>query len=60
MPAGTITLQHGAIPEAKWPAMTMAFRASPAILDSAKVGDHVNFDLKLEGGAGEVMAITRQ
>jgi Cu(I)/Ag(I) efflux system protein CusF len=58
--AGAITLQHGPIPEAKWPAMTMAFKASPAILGSAKVGDHVNFDLRLEAGAGEVTAITRQ
>src|SRR3546814_10875228 len=26
--AGTITLAHGPIPEAKWPAMTMAFKRS--------------------------------
>src|SRR3546814_5515399 len=51
--AGTITLDHGPIPEAKWPAMTMAFKAAPAIIDAAKVGDKVDFDLTLTGNAGE-------
>ncbi len=55
--AGTITLDHGPIPEAKWPAMTMAFKAAPAITDAAKVGDKVDFDLKLTGSASEVTAI---
>lgn len=59
-PAGTITLDHGPIPEAKWPAMTMAFKAAPAITDSAKVGDKVDFDLTLTGSAGEVTAIHKQ
>ena len=35
--AGTITLDHGPIPEAKWPAMTMAFKAAPSITDAVKV-----------------------
>lgn len=58
--AGTITLDHGPIPEAKWPAMTMAFKASPAITDAAKVGDKVDFDLTLTGNSGEVTAIHKQ
>lgn len=58
--AGTITLDHGAIPEAKWPAMTMAFKAAPAIIDAAKVGEKVDFDLRLTGSAGEVTAIHKQ
>jgi Cu/Ag efflux protein CusF len=58
--AGTITLDHGPIPEAKWPAMTMAFKAAPAITDPAKVGDKVDFDLTLTGSAGEVTAIHKQ
>ena len=58
--AGTVTLDHGPIPEAKWPAMTMAFKAAPAITDAAKVGDKVDFDLTLTGSAGEVTAITKQ
>lgn len=56
--AGTITLDHGPIPEAKWPAMTMAFKANPAsLLDTVKVGDKVDFDLKIEGSANEVTGI---
>jgi Cu/Ag efflux protein CusF len=58
--AGTITLDHGPIPEAKWPAMTMAFKAAPTITDAAKVGDKVDFDLTLTGSAGEVTAIHKQ
>lgn len=58
--AGTITIKHGAIPEAKWPAMTMAFKAAPAITGAVAVGDKVDFDLTLVGSAGEVTAITKQ
>jgi len=58
--AGTITLDHGPIPEANWPAMTMGFKAAPGLTDSVKVGDKVAFDLKLEGGSGEITAIARQ
>lgn len=59
--AGTITLDHGPIAEAKWPAMTMAFKATPtALLDTVKVGDKVAFDLKLMGGGGEVTAIQKR
>lgn len=58
--AGTITLDHGPIPEAKWPAMTMTFKAAPAITDAAKVGEKVDFDVTLTGNAGEVTAITKQ
>ena len=58
--AGTITLDHGPIPEAKWPAMTMAFKAAPAITDAATVGEKVDFDVTLTGSAGEVTAIHKQ
>ncbi|SNS96791.1 copper-binding protein [Sphingopyxis indica] len=58
--AGTITLDHGPIAEADWPAMTMAFKAKPELLDSVKVGDKVAFDLALNGNAGEVTAIQKQ
>jgi Cu/Ag efflux protein CusF len=58
--AGTITLDHGPIAEADWPAMTMAFKAKPELLDSVKVGDKVTFDLALNGNAGEVTAIQKQ
>ena len=58
--AGTVTLDHGPIPEANWPAMTMAFKAKPELLDGVKVGDKVAFELALKDGAGEVTAIKRR
>jgi len=58
--AGTITLDHGAIPEAGWPPMVMGFKAAPALLGGVAVGDKVAFDLKLHDGSGEVTAITKR
>lgn len=58
--ASTITVDHAPIPEANWPAMTMGFKAAPALAQSVKVGDKVAFDLKLENGGGEITAITKQ
>lgn len=58
--AGTITLDHGAMPEAGWPAMTMSFKAAPDVAQSVKVGDRVAFDVRLEGGAGAVTAVQKQ
>ena len=40
-----------------WPAMTMKFKASPAALQEAAVGDRIQFDLTVRDGAGEVTAI---
>lgn len=58
--SGTITLDHGPIPEINRPAMTMTFKAARALMDRAKVGDKVAFALRLEGNAGEMTAITKQ
>ena len=58
--AGTVTIEHAPIPEANWPAMNMAFKASPEVAKQVKAGDKVAFDLKLQGGGGEVTAITKQ
>lgn len=58
--AGTITLQHGPIPDVKWPAMTMTFKANPTSLaDQVKVGDKVSFDVKVQGQDNEVTAIRK-
>ena len=58
--AGKITLDHQAIPEVNWPAMTMTFTAKPGVLDRLAVGDKVAFDVTVKGNAGEVTAATRQ
>lgn len=54
--AGTISLNHEAIPAISWPAMSMQFRAeNPAMLQGIAVGDHVTFELK---SASETSIIT--
>ena len=58
--AGKITLNHGPIPEADWPAMTMTFAAKPQVLEDVSVGDRVDFDLLVKGGAGEVTAVRKR
>lgn len=58
--AGTITIDHSAIPAVNWPAMTMTFKADPKLLAGVAVGDKVAFDLALKGSAGEVLAIKKQ
>lgn len=55
--AATITISHEAIRSIGWPAMTMKFKASPAVLQEAEVGDRIQFDLTVRDGAGEVTAI---
>jgi len=55
--AGTVTLDHEAMPEVGWPAMTMSFKADPALLAGIEEGDKVAFDLTLSGGSGEITAL---
>lgn len=55
--AGSITLDHGPIAALKWPAMTMPFKAAPALTQNLKVGQKVTFTLK-SGGAPEIIAIS--
>lgn len=57
--AGKITLDHGAIPEVGWPAMTMAFAARPDVLANVAIGDKVAFDLAVDGGGGRVTALRK-
>lgn len=58
--ADSITVDHAPIPDANWPAMTMGFKTTPELAKSVKPGDKVAFDLKLQGGGGEITAITKQ
>jgi Cu(I)/Ag(I) efflux system periplasmic protein CusF len=55
---GKITLHHGPIPELKWPAMTMGFKASADVLKTAKVGQKVTF--QLNPATSEVVALQPQ
>ncbi len=59
--AGTLTIKHDAIPAVDWPAMTMAFKATPpSLLDGLKVGEKINFDVTVKGSDAEVTAVTPQ
>ncbi len=57
---GKITIEHEPIASLGWPAMNMGFSASPALIEQAKVGDRVEFDMLVTGSAGEVTAIRPQ
>ncbi len=49
--AAKITIKHGDIPSIEMPPMTMVFTVKdPALLDIAKSGDKVRFDVMKEGG----------
>lgn len=58
--AGTITLDHAAIPGVGWPAMKMGFSARPALLNGIAAGDGVAFTITVRGNVGEVTAISKQ
>jgi len=55
--AGRVTIKHGPIPAVGWPAMTMSFRAAPALLRGAKSGQPVAFDVRTRGADAEVTAL---
>ena len=57
--AGTITLEHSAIPAVGWSAMTMGFSAKHGVLTGIAVGDKVDFDVIVTGSTGEVTAIKK-
>ncbi len=46
---GVVKIHHAPIPALKWPAMTMDFKAAPAVLAAAKVGKSVSFTLNAAG-----------
>jgi Cu(I)/Ag(I) efflux system membrane fusion protein len=51
--AGTVSISHGAVPELKWPAMTMEFKlANESLLKGLKPGNTVAFEF-VERSPGE-------
>lgn len=46
---GKITIAHGPVPALNWPAMTMAFAATPEQLQTVKAGQQVEFEFESEG-----------
>src|SRR5262245_42910532 len=54
-----ITVNHGPIPEIKWPAMRMEFPVVSSLdLSKVKVGDKVRFTLSGSGNSYTVQSIT--
>lgn len=54
-----VKLKHDAVPELKWPAMTMFFNvADKALLDTVKIGDQVEFEfVKVDSGGSLITKI---
>ena len=57
---GTVTIEHGEMPELKWPPMTMAFAAPPEFLTNISPGDEVRFELSVEDGRGRITALAKR
>ncbi len=55
--AGTITIDHGPVPDVGWPAMTMAFAATEEQLSSVSVGDNVRFQFEQSEEGSKISAI---
>lgn len=58
--AGTVTLNHAPIEAIHWGAMTMEFKADPAVLQGVTAGDHVSFELKSATEPQTVMMVQKQ
>ena len=58
--AGTITVDHGAVPAIEWPAMTMAFDADEQLRQDVAVGDTISFEFTTGEGGNTITSITKQ
>ncbi len=54
---GKITIAHGPVAALKWPAMTMAFAATPEQLQAVKAGQQVDFDFLSHGMSASLTSI---
>jgi Cu(I)/Ag(I) efflux system periplasmic protein CusF len=55
---GKLTIAHGPVAALKWPAMTMAFKATPAQLASVHVGQKVKFEFVADGMDATITGIS--
>jgi Cu/Ag efflux protein CusF len=56
---GKVTIKHGAIADLELPAMTLVYKAAPAILKDIKPGDKVSFTARREAGQYVVVKISK-
>ncbi|TFI59873.1 copper-binding protein [Sphingomonas parva] len=55
-----VTISHGAVEAAGWPAMTMTFTAErPELATSVKAGDRVSFEFRKSGGGATLTSISK-
>ncbi len=54
---GTITIAHGAVPSANWPAMTMTFKIAPEMVGDIKEGARVEFEFVTKGMDAKITKI---
>lgn len=57
--AGKVTIRHGNIPALDLTAMTLVYRADPALLAGIQPGDKVKFTARRENGQYVIVAISR-
>lgn len=55
---GTITISHGAVPSANWPAMTMTFKIAQDLATGIQTGQRVEFEFVKQGKEATVKKIT--
>ena len=55
--AGKISISHGPVAALNWPAMTMAFKATPSQLAAVHVGQKVDFEFVSNGMDGTITRI---
>ena len=58
--AVTITVDHGAVPEIEWPAMTMGFEADEQLRQDVAVGDAISFEFTTSEGGNTITSITKK
>ena len=55
---GSVTLTHGAVPELKWPTMTMAFKVKEqAFFDKLAIGRTIEFEFVEQGKSYVITAV---
>ncbi|MFR0692860.1 copper-binding protein [Enterobacterales bacterium AE_CKDN230030158-1A_HGKHYDSX7] len=54
-----VTLAHGPVAALQWPPMTMAFKATPALLEGLKVGDQVDFEFRNASDGATLVSIRK-
>ena len=55
---GKITIAHGPVAALNWPAMTMAFNATPEQLASVQAGQKVQFEFVAQGMSATIRSIS--